>query len=131
MRQSTKPRLVRRNSGKQASGMSAMVINGDGKVQPIISQDSSSLATVAAISSAGSSFMRPAIGSGTQPNTLPSYTATIPPPHSIKVLAASAISSSLVPTTRRLWASWATVLAMAPFLMPKPLTNPAPMVPVS
>ena len=55
----------------------------------------------------------------------------MPPLLSIRVLAASAISASLVPTTSRLWASWATVEAMAPQRIPKPLQKPKPTLPVS
>ena len=32
------PRFVRRSSGRQASGMSAMVMKGEGMVQPISAQ---------------------------------------------------------------------------------------------
>ena len=71
------------------------------------------------------------MGSSTSPSTSPSATTTMPPPTSASVLAASAMSASLVPTTSRLWASWATVEAMAPRLMPKPLVKPTPKVPVS
>lgn len=102
VRQSTRPRLVRRRSGRQARGMRAMVMNGDGMLQPMVFQASSRVATSAAISSADSSFIRPAIGSLARPSTFPSATATMPPPQLMRVLAARAMSSSFVPTTSRL-----------------------------
>ena len=61
----------------------------------------------------------------------PPATAHSPPPHSISVFAANAISSSFVPATSRLCASWETVWAMAPFLKPNPFTKPQPFVPVA
>lgn len=54
----------------------------------------------------------------------------MPPPHAANVLAARAMSSSFVPTTSRLCASCATVDAIALCLMPKPLVNSEPNVPV-
>ena len=73
--------------------------------------------------------MRPKMGSFTWPSTTPSSTATSPPPQSTRRLAARAMSSSLSPTTSRLWASWATVWARAPW-MPKPLAKPQAKEPV-
>ena len=103
--QSTRPRFVRRSSGRQASGTSAIVIYGELITQPICFHAASSFATSSAISRTGRSFIRPAMGSGTTASTLPSATAHMPPPHSTSVLAASAISASFVPATSRLCAS--------------------------
>ena len=43
--QSTSPRSVRRSSGRQARGISAMVIKGDGMEQPICFQEPSRFST--------------------------------------------------------------------------------------
>ena len=104
--------------------VSAMVMNGDGIVQPISAHAFSIAATAFVISSSGRSLIRPAIGSGSRATSLPPLATAIPPPHSTRALATTAISSSLVPTTSRLWASWATVEAIAPSSMPKPSTKP-------
>ena len=111
--------------------MSAIVMNGEGMVQPISSHARSSAWTLPLISTASLSSMRPAMGSSTRLTTAPSATTTWPPPHAASVLAASAMSASFVPTTSRLCASCATVDAMAPRLMPKPFTKPQPNVPVA
>ena len=128
--QSTSPRSVSRSSGRQARGMSAIVIKGETMSQPISFQASERAATFSLISSALSGFISPASGSSTQPRILPSRTAHMPPPQRISVLAARAMSSSFVPTTSRLCASCATVEAIAPHLMLKPLTKPTPCLPV-
>ena len=122
--QSTNPRFVSLSSGRQASGIRAIVMKGEGMVQPISAQVCSRACTFSLIASAGSASMRPAMGRSTSPSTSPSATTTMPPPHAASVFAASAMSASFVPTTSRLCASCATVEAIAPRLMPKPLTKP-------
>ena len=128
---STNPLLVSLSSGSTARAIRDMVINGETKSQPSSFQALSSSSTFLATSSAGSWHMSPAIGRGRRARTFPSLTATIPPPTLARVLPAKAISSSLVPTIKRLWESWATVEATAPDLMWNPLTKPLPMVPVA
>ena len=91
------------------------------------SQARPSSATSRLISAVRSSFISPATGRATRQSTAPPRTTTRPPPHSAKALAATAISRSSAPTTSRLWASWATVLAMAPSWMPNPVTKPRPV----
>ena len=49
----------------------------------------------------------------TSPSSSPPATATIPPPVSCNRCTANSMSSSSMPTTSRLWLSWATVLAAA------------------
>ena len=98
-------------------------MNGEGILQPMSDQACSIFATSAATVSTSLSLMRPHTGSSTSARTLPSATATSPPPHSTSVCAASAMSSSLSPTTSRLWESWLTVWASAPWT-PKPVQNP-------
>ena len=122
--------MVRRRNGTQASDMTPMVMNGDGSVQPMVAHACSMRSTSAATTSTGLSLMRPQTGSSTRASTLPSMTATSPPPQSASVLAASAMSASLSPMTRRLWASWLTVWASAPW-MPKPLMKPKACAPFS
>ena len=69
------------------------------------------------------------MGRRTSPMTSPPSTATIPPPVSRRRATAASMSSSSMPTTRRLWLSWATVLATAPRCSPSPCTKPTPIVP--
>ena len=82
-----------------------MVMKGEGMVHPMSAQARSRPATSAATSSSGLVLIRPATGSSTSPRTRPSCTATAPPPQFTKAFAAMAMSSSLSPTTNRLWAS--------------------------
>ena len=63
---------------------------------------------------------------GTRPRPAPSSTTTMPPPIAARWLTASARSSSLMPTTTRLWASWATDEASAPRLRPEPADEAEP-----
>ena len=85
----------------------------------------------ATTSASGASESRPAIGSGHSASTRPSSTATIPPPISTSRSIANAMSSSDMPTTTRLWASWATDDASAPRCSPDPETKPSPVRPVA
>lgn len=63
--QSTRPLFVRRISGKQASGISAMVIKDDGSVLPISIHACSSFSMELLISSGVRSLISSAIVSGT------------------------------------------------------------------
>ena len=99
--------------------------------QPHSRNPSSTEAAACATSAAGRSDMRPAMGSATLPITLPSATTTCPPPLAASSFTASAICSSSVPATRRLWQSWATVVATAHVpRKPKPWTRPTWTLPV-
>ena len=117
-------------SGRQASDTIDIVMNGEGSVQPNSFHAFSSTFTFSSISSTETSFISPATGNSTSPRIFPFFTATSPPPQSISVFTAIAISLSFVPTTSRLCASCATVCARAPSLIPKPLINPLPTLPV-
>ena len=69
------------------------------------------------------------MGSASSAVTLPSTAATKPPRNSISRFTAMAMSASLQPMTQTLWLSWPTDEAMAPRVMPKPLTKPCPTLP--
>ncbi len=76
--------------------------------------------------------MSPATGSGRLALASPPETTTKPPPSSASARAASSMSPGFVPATMRLWESWATDEAMAPWrLKPNPETRPTPTLPVA
>ena len=74
----------------------------------------------AARSSIGRSLSRPATGRSREAITRPRRATAIPPPESIRALAAAARSSGSRPKTTRLWVSWETVVATAPVHSPHP-----------
>ena len=78
--------------------------------------------------------MRPAKGNANSARTRPPRTAGQPPsrPSASRRLTATAMSSSVVPTTQRLWLSWPTGRSTERPLRekPKPWTNPRPILPL-
>src|SRR5437763_844602 len=74
--------------------------------------------------------MSPATGRASSALMPRSCTATMPPPISPSRRAARTMSSSSTPATTTLWASWATVEAIAPRRTPRPWMNPSPTRPV-
>ena len=81
--------------------------------------------------SAGASVIRPPMGRGRAFCTFPSTAIARPPLFSLTQFPARTISASFVPTTIRLWESWAMLEATAPFFSPYPCKNPSPICPVS
>ncbi len=128
---STSPMSDSRSSGITTSPRRLSCMLGLFSVQPHSRNPRRTLAAATATSEAGRSDIRPAIGSATLPITFPSCTTTWPPPQAATSFTAIAICPSSVPATRRLWQSWATVVAIAHFpLNPNPCTNPTCTLPV-
>ena len=71
------------------------------------------------------------MGSASSAITWPSTAAAKPPRRAISRFTATAMSASLQPMTQTLWLSWPIDEAMAPRVMPKPLTKPCPTLPWS
>src|SRR5205085_6482722 len=127
---STRPWSVIFRLGITESARNDIVRNGVAPPQPSRSAASVQARLRSTTSASGRSASSPPTGSGNSASTSPLSTATMPPPSSARRSTTRVISASFMPTTTRLWASWATVEPRAPRSRPKPRAKPRPIRPV-